>query len=181
MMTKGWRDEGRRHSLSAKGIRTGRKGTMKASGMFEEFSEKSVYHDDDFIMKVQELFLKEFKHKVSKSDAKWYLKQLWKQYKEDLKEEFDGEKEDARENYRYAMADLKDEYKMMGEPFVKQPFAEWYMDEYGYEPKLKYYIEDKQNEAYEGFSYYVGDDSTLPDYFSVFEEDGEVYIEREDY
>lgn len=184
-MPKGWTKHPMEHAMAARGIKSKAVG-MKARGM-EDFSEKDIYHDEALIAQAQTVFAKQFKgYKLSKADAKWFLSKLWKQYKEDeIVDEWVAERDDAKESFRWYNEDLRDEAKSLGVPVttLKQPFAEWFQDDYGYEPKQKAYIEANQNDVYSTLEAIVGEED-MHDYFDVFKEKvgGKTYryVERMD-
>jgi len=183
-MTKGWKNESERHSLSAKGIRTGRKGTLKAGGVLD-FKESQIYLDDEFIKEVQKLFKKTFGYDLPEKDAKWYLKVLWKQFKEDsdFKEELKDEVSYAREDYNEEMKEYRREAKEVGGTFEKTPFNEWFSDREGYLPTVKEYLDYNQERNQKDFNYNVEEEESLHDNFDVFvdkDDNNRVYIERLD-
>lgn len=181
---KGWTKHPMEHAMAARGIKS-KAVTIGARGM-EDFSEKAIYHDEALIAQAQTVFAKEFKgYKLSKVDAKWFLSRLWKQYKEDyVVDNWESERDDAKESYKWELEDLREEAKMMDVPVstLKQPFAEWFSDNYGYDPKLKAYVEENQNEYYKDLESNISED--IQEYFEVFKEvaDGKTYryVERMD-
>jgi len=176
----GWHKHSREHSLAAHGIKS--RNGMKAKGNMD-FSEKEIYQYEDLIEDTQRKFKKTFPgYTLTKADIKWFLSQLWKNYKEDyIKDDWESEIEAAKDEWRDEMADYREDAKEMGEKFEKTPFAEWFSDNYGYSTKLKDYIEINKYEISDSFSGEV-EDADLQDYFEVFKEkfEGKTYryVER---